>query len=111
MSLLVTVRIPHPLEEVERIERSYPELIQRVAEPAMKYMTSHRRVERDGEVMDIDEYATEEDYRRFFDEAGDAIRKYNDLVGGGVHDVLWNTVSEAPLERVPVDQAAAPDRP
>ena len=97
MSLLVTVRIPYPLEQVERIERSHPELVRRVAGPAMKYMTSHRRVQRDGEVMDIDEYAERADYDAFFAEAGEAIREYNRLVGGGVHDVLWETVSEPPL--------------
>jgi len=97
VSLLVTVRIPHPLEKVERIEAAHPEIIRQVAAAAVRYMTSHRRVERDGEVMDIDEYVDEAAYRAFIAEAGDAIREYTELVGGGVHDVLWNTISLAPL--------------
>jgi hypothetical protein len=96
MSLLVTVRIPHPLDEVQRIEQAHPQIMQPIIQAAMKYMASHRRVERDGEVMDLDEYVDEANYDRFFAEAGDAIRVYNELVGGGVHDVLWNAVSEPP---------------
>jgi len=97
MSLLVTVRIPHPLDEVQRIEAAHPEVLERIVAAAAKYMTSHRRVARDGEVMDIDEYAAEHDYRSFFAEAGSAIREYGELLGGGIEDVLWGTVDEAPL--------------
>lgn len=98
MSLLVTVRIPHPLAEVESVEQAHPEVMERIMQAAMKYMAGHRRFERDGEVMDLDEYAEEADYRKFFDEAGEAIREYSELVGGGVHDVLWNSVEQPPLE-------------
>ncbi len=96
MSLLVTVRIPHPLNEVQQIEKSHPEVMHSIMAAAMKYMTGHRRVERDGEVMDIDEFVEEADYRKFFGEAGEAIREYSELLGGGVHDVLWNTVADPP---------------
>jgi hypothetical protein len=97
MSLLVTVRIAHPLDRVEQLEAAHPEVMQRIRAAAVKYMTSHRRVARDGEVMDIDEFMEETDYHRFFAEAGDAVREYGELLGGGVSDVLWNTVSEPPL--------------
>lgn len=96
MSLLVTVRIPHPVDKVQRIEQENPEVMERIIAAARKYMTSHRRVQRDGEVMDLDEYVKEEDYHKFFAEAGEAIREYSELLGGGVYDVLWNSVSEPP---------------
>ena len=96
MSALVTVRNPYPLDKVQRFEQEHPEVMEPIIAAARKYMTSHRRVERAGEVMDLDEYATEEDYQLFLAEAGDAIRAYSELLGGGVHDVVWTTVSEPP---------------
>ena len=95
MSVLVTVRIPHSLDKVQRIEQENPEVMHRIIAAAGKYMTSHRRVQRDGEVMDLDEYVREEDYRTFFAEAGEAIREYSELLGGGVGDTVWNVVGQA----------------
>lgn len=96
MSVLVTVRIPHPLDRVQRVEEEHPEVMHRIIAAAGKYMTSHRRVQRDGEVMDLDEYVREEDYHTFFAEAGEAIREYSELLGGGVHDVIWSAVGGPP---------------
>jgi len=96
MSVLVTVRIPHPLDKVQRIEQEHPEVMDRIIAAATKYMTSHRRVQRDGEVMDLDEYVREEDYHTFFAEAGEAIREYSELLGGGVRDVVWSMVGQSP---------------
>lgn len=94
MPVLVTVHIPHPLEKVDTIEAQHPAVLQQIMQIAGKYMLSHRRFERNGEVMDLDEYASEADYRTFLGEAGDAIQRYSELLGGGVHDVVWSMVGD-----------------
>ena len=71
MSIIVTVRIATTLEAVARAEEQHPGLYERVIELAYAHgMISHRRVYREGEIMDIDEWPNEEARMAFRAEAG-----------------------------------------
>lgn len=94
MAVICTVRIPHALEHVQRTEADHPEVMQEIMTAAMKYMTGHRRTATDGEVMDLDEFASREDYDAFIGEAGDAIRRYGELLGAPAQDTVYTVVEE-----------------
>lgn len=80
MTVICTVRIPHPLAEVEAIEHANPEVMSQIVAGAREYMISHRRYTSETEVLDIDEYATVEDYDAFRAKAGDAISTFDGLL-------------------------------
>lgn len=89
MSIVVTVNIEADIATVERVEKEHPEVIGEIGTIAERYMTGHRRTVRPGRVLDIDEFASESDYRTFIAEAGDAIKRYGDLIGVAPHDTVW----------------------
>lgn len=82
MTVVCTVRIPYSLEHVERVEAEHPEVMQEITAAAIKYMTGHRRTANDDEVLDLDEFASREDYDAFIAEAGPAIARYGEALGG-----------------------------
>lgn len=103
MRVLVTVNIDAPREHVEQCEREHPEVIAGVAEAAVKYMTGHTRTYRDGFVMDVDTFASEDDYHAFIAEAGLAIAAYAELIGVVPRDTVWLIDDDA---RSPEDDLA-----
>ncbi len=92
MAVICTVRIPHQLEKVQRVEEAHPEVMEAIGSAAMKYMTAHRRTATDGEVLDLDEFASREDYDAFIAEAGPAIRRYGELLGAPAVDTVYTVV-------------------
>jgi hypothetical protein len=92
MAVICTVRIPHQLDHVRRVEADNPDVMQQIMDAAMKYMTGHRRTATDTEVMDLDEFASTEDYDRFIAEAGDAIQRYGELLGAPASDTVYTVI-------------------
>jgi hypothetical protein len=92
MAVICTVRIPHDLEKVQRVEEANPEVMNEIMGAAMKYMTSHRRTATDGEVMDLDEFASRADYDKFIAEAGPAIHKWGELLGAPGVDTVYDVI-------------------
>jgi len=61
MTIIVTVRIEATIEQVRRAEQAEPGLYEEIIALARKHgLVSHRRVYHEGELMDIDEWASEE---------------------------------------------------
>ncbi|UGS37263.1 hypothetical protein [Capillimicrobium parvum] len=92
MAVICTVRIPHDLEKVQQVEADNAEVMQAIMAAAQKYMTGHRRTARDGEVMDLDEFASREDYDAFIAEAAPSIRRYGELLGAPAQDTVYTVV-------------------
>lgn len=92
MSYIVTVILETDLEKLTAAEQAHPDTIGAILEIAKDYMISHQRYARDGMVMDIDQYRSEEDYRAFFAKAEPHIRKYAANAGTTVQDTLWRAV-------------------
>lgn len=93
MPIICTVRIPYSLEHVQRVEAEHPEVMQEIMTVAAKYMTGHRRTATDGEVMDLDEFASRESYDAFIAEAGPAIARYGQAMGGAPpQDTVYSVV-------------------
>jgi hypothetical protein len=89
MGIVVTVNIDADPALVEKAEQDNPEVMQVIGAAAGKYMTGHRRTVRDGQVMDLDEFASAADYDAFIAEAGEAIAKYGKAIGIAPRDTLW----------------------
>jgi hypothetical protein len=81
VSIVCTVRIPHPLERVTRYEAENAQLMEPIIAAAQKHMSGHRRIENDREVIDLDEFGAMGDYDAFMADAGDAVRAYNEAMG------------------------------
>ena len=92
MAIVCTVRIPHALEKVQKVEADNPQVMDAIMGPAMKYMTAHRRFATDGEVLDLDEFSSREDYDKFMAEAGPAIQQYGELLGAPAQDTIYTLV-------------------
>jgi hypothetical protein len=92
MPTYVTVNIPASLDHVNEVESSNPEVMETILGAAKKYMTGHRRFVGDGQVFDLDEYASPEDYDKFLVEAGDAVRKHGELLGS--KDSVWTSLED-----------------
>jgi hypothetical protein len=84
LTIIVTVRIPATLEQVERAERADPNLYQQVIELAIKHgLRSHRRVYREGELLDIDEWESESARDGFLKEATPLLDRIRAARGSG----------------------------
>ncbi len=92
MAVVCTVRIPHPLDHVQQVEQDNPDVMEAIMTAAMKYMTGHRRTTAGDEVMDLDEFASREDYDAFIAEAGAAIQRYGALLGAPAQDTVYTVV-------------------
>lgn len=90
MGVVCTVRIPHPLAKVQEVEATITDEMAQIMAAAQKYMTGHRRVTDGAEVLDIDTYASREDYDAFLGEAGAAVKKYGELLGA--RDTLYEDI-------------------
>lgn len=81
MSVVCTVRIPHPIDTVTRYEADNPQLMEPIMAAAQTYMAGHRRIENDDEVIDLDEFASTADYDAFIAATDGAVATYNDALG------------------------------
>ncbi len=97
MSIIVTVRIATTLEAVARAEEQHPGLYERVIELAYAHgMISHRRVYREGEIMDIDEWPNEEARMAFRAEAGPLVEQIRAARGSAPSTAeTWTPLSDA----------------
>ncbi|HEY4277426.1 MAG TPA: hypothetical protein VGM91_04340 [Conexibacter sp.] len=94
--ILVTVTIPGAtIEAVERVARERPELGAKLRETSKRHGSlSHRRLFRDGEILDIDEWPSEQALDAFLAEAEPIIQELQALRGSGapVHTV-WHDLA------------------
>lgn len=93
MSIVVTVRIPDvDIDRVREVEEQHPELRARLGESLKRNgCISHRRLYRDTEILDIDEWESEEGLRAFLAESGPVIAQLAELRGTGKPaDTIWN---------------------
>ena len=82
MTIVVTVRIAATLQEARRAERAEPGLYDQIIALARVHgLISHRRVYREGEIMDIDEWKSEEARAAFRAEAGPLIERMRAVRG------------------------------
>lgn len=96
MSILVTVEIAAAPATVQKIEQDHPEVMDPIVAAASKYMTGHQRIFQEDRVMDLDQFASKEDYDAFIAEAGEHIKRYGELIGTPTTDGLW-TVDDTPM--------------
>jgi hypothetical protein len=59
---------------------------------ARQHMVSHRRFASEAEVLDMDEYASREDYDAFMEMAGSAIKQFGALFDSPPVDEVWETI-------------------
>ncbi|GGA70777.1 hypothetical protein GCM10011490_21770 [Pseudoclavibacter endophyticus] len=93
MTIVVTVRIPDvDIERVRQVERDYPELHEQLRESITRHgCKGHRRLYRENEILDIDEWESEDDLKAFLEESGPVIRQLAELRGTGKpSDTIWN---------------------
>ena len=84
MTIVVTVRIPATLEQVRQADETYPGLYDEIIELARTHgMISHQRVYRDGEILDIDEWPSEEARAAFREVVGPLVAKLSAARGSG----------------------------
>lgn len=92
MSIVVTVRIPDvDIDRVRKVEREQPELHAKLRESLKRNgCISHRRLYNGNEILDIDEWESEEGLRSFLAEMGPTIRELAQLRGTGTpSDTIW----------------------
>ena len=89
MAYLCTVEFSVGIEALEKAEREHPHVIEAIGKAAEGLMKSHRRYVRAGQVLDIDEYDSEEDYKKFIDLARNHIEEYGRLAGTEAVDTLY----------------------
>lgn len=92
MSIVVLVNIPNAdVERVRQVERDYPELQEELMSALKRHGNiSHRRLYRDNEILDVDEWESEEGIQAFLEENRPLIRKLAELRGTGVPtDSTW----------------------
>lgn len=93
MSIIVTVRIPDvDIERVRQVDADHPELRAELGESLKRHgCIGHRRVYRENEIMDIDEWESEEGLRAFLAESGPIIAQLAELRGTGKpSDTIWS---------------------
>ncbi|UGS37329.1 hypothetical protein [Capillimicrobium parvum] len=94
MALLITVHIAADIGTVERVEAEHPEVMKVIGAAAARYMTAHRRTHRDGEVLDLDEFASPETLAAFREEAEEAIARYGELIGARPEETVYEVQGE-----------------
>lgn len=92
MSIVVTVRIPDvDIDRVREVEKTHAEQNRQLHEALKRHgCISHRRLFRDGEILDIDEWPAEENLRAFLAEMAPVIRELAKARGTGKpFDTIW----------------------
>jgi hypothetical protein len=97
LTIVVTVRIEATLEQIRLAEEREPGVYDTIIELARTHgMTAHRRVYRDGEIMDIDEWPSEEARARFRAEAKPLVERLRRARGSAPStSATWYTDPEA----------------
>lgn len=93
MAIVVTVRIPGAdIERVRQVDAEYADLRAELRESLQRNgCLSHRRLYRENEILDIDEWESEAGLNDFLEESGPIIRKLAELRGTGApSDTIWN---------------------
>jgi hypothetical protein len=90
MPIVVMVHVDAEHERVARVERENPELMEQIIAAAEGRMKGHRRLFREGQVIDIDEFDTVADYEAFVAEAQGAIARLGEAVGVAYRDVVFS---------------------
>jgi hypothetical protein len=82
VSILVTVHISNSIETARRIREEHPELARQLGELHKKHGgLGHRRLHRDDEILDLDEWESEDGFRAFLAEAQPIIGELSRLRG------------------------------
>ncbi|MBE2278439.1 MAG: hypothetical protein IAE87_19335 [Rhodobacteraceae bacterium] len=94
MPIVVTVRIPNvDIERVRQVAKDHKDLSDKLRESIIRNgCTAHRRIynEELREIMDVDEWESEEGVRQFLKEMGPTIAKLAELRGTGKpEDTIW----------------------
>jgi len=92
MSIVVTVRIPNVnIEKVREVAETHKELHAKLRESLKRNgCISHRRLYNENEILDIDEWESEDGLRAFLTEMGPTIRELASLRGTGTpEDKIW----------------------
>lgn len=92
MSIVVTVSIPNvDIARVREVEKTHADLQVKLRESLKRNgCISHRRLYRENEILDIDEWESEEGLRRFLEEMGPVIRQLAEARGTGKpSDTIW----------------------
>lgn len=92
--VLCFVRIPRSQQEVDRIEAANPDVVQAIVAAASKYMTRHRRAASDVEVVETEEFASQEDFDAFMAEAAPAVERYDALLGAPTEVTLYRIIGD-----------------
>lgn len=103
MPIICTVRIPLGIAELKRIEEENAEVLEAIGPSVFKYMTHHRRITTDREVIDIDEFPDRAAYDAFLAEAGDSIARFSELTGSA--DTVWEIEREFDFAQMRQDRA------
>jgi hypothetical protein len=92
MSIVVTVRIPDAdIERVREVEKTHAHLNAKIKDALKRHgCIAHRRLYRANEILDIDEWETEEGVKTFLEEMMPVIRELAAARGTGRPvDSVW----------------------
>ena len=92
MSIVVTVRIPDvDIEKVRQVEKTHADQHKLLYEALKRHgCISHRRLYREGEILDIDEWESEAGLHAFLAEMGPVIHELAKARGTGKpFDTIW----------------------
>ena len=98
MSVVHIVRFPASIEQHKRVEELHPGLDDRIIAMGREYgLIEHRRVYRDNELMDIDEWESEEGMKAFAAAAAPLLKQIAEARGSGPPTVeSWTPLEQAP---------------
>lgn len=90
-AVMVTVHYPTvSLDTLKKVEADRPDLMEGFAEALRgNGLIAHSRFHRDGEVLDLDEFASEAGFDAFLENARDLITEYDGLAGDETIGTVW----------------------
>jgi hypothetical protein len=94
VAYICTVVFNCDVEALERVETIHPEIMDAISAAARGRMLNHVRYTGPGRTMDIDTFATPQDYEEFIAEAKEHIARYCELAGAEVVDTVWGEYAE-----------------
>lgn len=99
MALVMTVRMPGlSAKRAAEIDRDHPELANQLRELLAKHgLRSHRRVENDSGLLDIDEWPSQKHLMAFVAEADEVIGELTRLRGVVPESQIWTAVPDEAL--------------
>lgn len=94
MAYICTAVFNCDVEALERVEKAHPEIMDSISAAAEGRMLDHVRYTRPGTTMDIDTFASPQEYEAFIAEAKEHIALYCKLAGAEVVDTVWGRYPE-----------------